>query len=88
VVTAEQSGTSRSGRTRTRTPVEAEPVAADSPSDPAYRLPMVGVRIPEVTVNRAFWVGLAGAAVLGAIDLPVAAVVGAGVVVARHRRRT
>jgi hypothetical protein len=37
-------------------------------------------------VNAGFWGGLAGAVVLGVVDPPLAVLVGAAVVVARHHR--
>ena len=52
-----------------------------------YQLPIVGVHVPAKIVNVGFWGGLAGAAVLGAIDPPLAVLVGAGVVVARHQTK-
>jgi hypothetical protein len=51
----------------------------------SYVVPLVGMRVPGVVVNVGFWGGLAGAAVLGAIDAPLAVLLGAGVLVARHR---
>jgi hypothetical protein len=51
-----------------------------------YRVPVVGMTVPARLVETGFWGGLVGAAVLGALDPPLALVVGAGVVVARHRR--
>lgn len=51
-----------------------------------YVLPILGKRLPEGPVNAAFWLGLTGAAVVGAVELPVAALVGAGVLIARQGR--
>lgn len=51
-----------------------------------YKLPLVGVTVPARVVETGFWGGLLGAAALGALDPPLAVLVGAGVVVARHRR--
>jgi hypothetical protein len=51
-----------------------------------YLTPIVPLRLPAAPVNAAFWLGLAGAALVGAVDLPVAALLGAGVLVARPRR--
>ena len=39
-------------------------------------------------VDVGFWGALVGAAALGAIELPLAALIGAGVLVARHHRST
>ena len=60
--------------------------AAPTGSD-QYQLPVIGVHVPAQVVNVGFWGGLAGAAVLGAIDPPLAVLVGAGVVVARHQTK-
>jgi hypothetical protein len=51
----------------------------------AYVLPVVHVRMPETWVTGGFWGVLAGATLLGAVDPPLAVLIGAGVVVARHR---
>lgn len=63
------------------------------PGEPAgspdgYVVPVLGARLPEGAVDTTFWLGLAGAAALGAIELPVAVALGAGMVIARHRRGT
>ncbi len=50
-----------------------------------YELPLVHVRVPERVGNTAFWVGVAGAVAGGVVELPVAAMVAAGVLVVRHR---
>jgi hypothetical protein len=52
----------------------------------SYELPIIHARVPESVGNLAFWAGLAGVVVAGAVDLPLAALIGAGVVVARHRQ--
>jgi hypothetical protein len=49
-----------------------------------FVMPIVHVTVPEAVVNAGFWAALGGAAVLGAVELPLAALIGAGVVVARH----
>lgn len=51
----------------------------------SYVLPMVHARVPASLVNTGFWAGLAGSAAMGVIDPPLAVLLGAGVVVARHR---
>jgi hypothetical protein len=53
-----------------------------------YKVPLVGVTVPARLVETGFWGGLLGAAALGALDPPLALLVGAGVIVARHRRRS
>jgi hypothetical protein len=44
------------------------------------------VRVPQRVGNTAFWLGLTGAVVAGAVELPLAAAIAGGVVVVRHRR--
>ena len=53
-----------------------------------YQLPVVHVRVPQRVGDAAFWMGVAGAVAAGAVELPVAALVAAGVVVVRHRANT
>jgi hypothetical protein len=48
-------------------------------------LPLVHTHVPASVVNTGFWAGLAGSALLGVVDPPLAVLVGAGVLVARHR---
>jgi hypothetical protein len=52
----------------------------------AYVMPIVHLTVPETVVNAGFWAALVGAAALGAVDLPLATLIGAGVLVARHHR--
>lgn len=54
----------------------------------AFVIPVVHVSVPEAMVNVGFWGALVGAAALGAVELPLAALIGAGVLVARHHRST
>lgn len=61
--------------------------AGEATVDGAYVLPVVHTPVPARVVELGFWGGLVGATLLGAIDPPLAVVVGVGVVVARHRRR-
>jgi len=56
---------------------------ASNGHDP-YVVPVVHITVPEAAINAGFWAALIGAATLGAIDLPLAALIGAGVLVARH----
>lgn len=63
--------------TKTDTNVELE-------ADDAYVVPIAHLAVPRSLVNIGFWGGLTAAAVVGAIELPVAAAIGVGVVVARH----
>lgn len=62
----------------------ATPPIDRAPGD--YVVPFVHTRIPAPLVQLGFWGGLAGTVAFGLIDFPLAAAVGAGVVVARHRR--
>jgi hypothetical protein len=48
---------------------------------------VVGTKVSPRLVETGFWAGLAGAAALGAVDPPLALLLGAGVIVARHRQR-
>ena len=66
-------------------PIATEVVSA-SPNG-SYLLPLVHVHVPARAVEWGFWGGLAGATMLGAVDPPLALLVGAGVIIARHRRR-
>ena len=52
--------------------------------DHSYTVPLVHTHVPDRAVEIGFWGGLAGAALLGAVDPPLALLVGAGVLVARH----
>ena len=67
-------------------PTATTPKTDSSATDGSYELPVVHAHVPARVVEVGFWGGLAGAALLGAIDPPLALLVGAGVVVARHRR--
>lgn len=65
----------------------ASPEAPGSAAgDGSYVVPVVHTHIPAPAVEVGFWAGLAGAALLGIVDPPLALLVGTGVVVARHRR--
>ncbi len=60
---------------------------APMPGDGSYVVPLLHSRLPARAVELGFWGGLAGAALVGAIDLPLALAVGVGVVIARHHLR-
>jgi hypothetical protein len=62
-------------------------LAGDLDSSGSYKLPVLGVTLPRGLVEKGFWGALVGSAVLGAVDPPLAALVGAGVIIARHRPR-
>jgi hypothetical protein len=55
-------------------------------SNGSYVIPLVHSRVPEQVVNLGFYGLLAGTVALGVVDAPLVALVGLGVVVARHRR--
>jgi len=57
--------------------------SATGQPDP-FVVPIVHFTVPENAINLGFWSALIGAVALGAIELPLAALVGAGVLVARH----
>ena len=66
----------------------SEPLASpEVRGDGSYVVPLVHAHVPARAVEWGFWGGLAGAAMFGAIDPPLAMLLGAGVIVARHRRR-
>jgi hypothetical protein len=66
---------------------EPEATEAPAPEGDAYVLPLVHTRVPERLVNLGFWGGLGSAVLIGAVDLPLGVLVGAGVVVARHQTK-
>jgi hypothetical protein len=51
-----------------------------------FVVPVVHLHLPEPVVNVGFYGGLAAAVALGAVDLPLALLVGVGVAIAGHRR--
>lgn len=51
-----------------------------------YVVPVIHIHLPESAVRVGFYGGLAAAVAAGAVDLPLALLVGVGVVIARHRR--
>lgn len=59
---------------------------ADSGDGRSYALPFIHTHIPAPVVDGGFWAALVGATVLGAVEAPLALLVGAGVVIARHRQ--
>jgi hypothetical protein len=64
-----------------------EATEASSGGNGSYVLPVVHVRVPDAVVNLGFWGALGGSAMVGLIDPPLAVLVGAGVIVARHQSR-
>ncbi len=53
-----------------------------------YVTPIVHFHVSERLVNVGFWGALAGSAALGVVDLPLAALIGGAVYVARHHARS
>jgi hypothetical protein len=51
-----------------------------------YVVPVIHVHLPESVVKVGFYGGLAAAVAAGAVDLPLALLVGVGVGIARHQR--
>jgi len=78
-------GANSATQSSTRRPQKPE-TAASTDGQNVYVMPIVHVTLPENAVNAGFWTVLVGAAALGAIDLPLAALIGAGVLIARHHR--
>jgi hypothetical protein len=58
--------------------------AHDRPEHGDYVLPLAHVRIPERVVNIGFWGALTGAVVVGAVDPPLAVLIGGAVLVAKR----
>jgi len=51
-----------------------------------YVVPVLHVHVSDKVMAAGFWGGLAGAVMLGAVDLPLGVLVGAAVVMVRHQR--
>ena len=68
-------------------PARDDAFATPNERDHGYVVPLVHVRLQERFVDWAFWGVLGATVVAGAVDLPVAAAVAGGVVIARHVRR-
>lgn len=51
-----------------------------------FVVPIVHIHLPGPAVKLGFYGGLGAAVALGAVDWPLAVLVGAGVAIARHRR--
>jgi hypothetical protein len=54
-------------------------------ADRDYVVPFTQTHVRPEIVNFGFWGALVGAVALGAVDPPLGLLLGAGVVVARHR---
>jgi hypothetical protein len=71
----------------TRAAVTKLQTSADNGQPPGdYVVPVIHIHLPESVVRIGFYSGLAAAVAAGAVDLPLALLVGVGVVIARHRR--
>ena len=70
----------RAAVTKLQTPVDNGQRAGD------YVVPVIHVHLPESVVRVGFYGGLAAVVAAGAVELPLALLVGVGVVIARHRR--
>jgi len=70
----------------TRAQVTKLQTSADGNTPGGYVVPLVHIHLPESAVKVGFYGGLAAAVAAGAVDLPLALLVGVGVVIARHGR--
>jgi len=64
---------------------ETKESAAARRSGDVYVTPITHTPLPRQLVDGAFWGGLAGAVALGLVDPPLGLLLGAGVIIARHR---
>ena len=62
-------------------------VSPDS-GDGRYVIPLIHTSVPSKVVNLGFWGALLGTVAVGAVDPPLGLLIGAGVVIARHRPAT
>jgi hypothetical protein len=85
--TARTSGTSTKASGAAPTPITAMPTAPRADDRPGYVMPVIHVHLSERMVNVGFWGTLAGVTALGVVDLPLAALIGGAVFVARHHAR-
>lgn len=65
---------------------QLHPNEASKKSDGCYRVPIINTVLPNRLVEAGLFGALIGTAVLGIVDAPVAALIGAGVIVIRHRK--
>jgi hypothetical protein len=77
------SGSATSGKGATSKVHTVTTQAANGRGD--YVVPVAHFHVSERVVDAGFWGALIGASVLGVVELPLAALIGAGVLVARHR---
>ena len=64
----------------------AEHALAERNGHGTFVVPIVHVSLPESAVTLGFWSALIGSVALGTVDLPLAALIGASVVIAKHHR--
>lgn len=69
-----------------KAPMRNVTVASATNGD-GYVVPLVHTQLPARAVEMGFWGGLVAATVVGALDPPLALILAAGVVIARHRMR-
>jgi len=75
--------------TPTSTTTSISPLVANPEATrPGYVTPVFHIHLSERLVNAGFWGALAGSAALGVVDLPLAALIGGAVYVARHHARS
>ena len=76
------------GNGSARTPAaHAKESPQDVGHDHDYVVPILHLHLSERAVDVGFWAALAGAALFGVVDLPVAALVGGSIVIARRHAR-
>ena len=85
MATASRTTASASTKPATRTGASEERASHDRGR---YVVPLVHTGIPSRIVDVGFWGALVGSVALGAVDPPLGLLIGAGVVVARHRARS
>jgi hypothetical protein len=68
-------------------PFQPSPSASVEASRDGYVVPILHTQVSERVVNLGFWGALGASAAFGVVDLPLAVLIGAGVLVARHRSR-
>ena len=89
MATASRTAASGTAASRTARP-STRSAASDgkAPRGDSYVLPLIHTGVPSRVVDVGFWGALVGSVALGAVDPPLGLLLGAGVVVARHRARS
>lgn len=78
-------GRAASGSQRSAESVAGSHRSATTAPGHGYVVPWVHLSVPESLVNASFWTAVVGATLAGAVDPPLAALIGAGVIVSKHR---